>query len=197
MAPEPEEVRLIARSREGDRPAQELLVRRCQDEVYRLAFHLLGDAEDALDAAQEALVAMLCSLHSFRGEANFHTWLYRLTTNICLMQRRRESVRTRLVTNMSAEPYFCFSSQPDPESLILNLEAQSALRQHLRQLAPEFRAVLVLREIEGLSYHEIAQIVRVPVGTVRSRLSRGRRLLRAALLADERLSSLRPRGEKT
>jgi RNA polymerase sigma-70 factor (ECF subfamily) len=187
---ESEESRLIARSVAGDRAAQEALVRQYQDQVYRLAYGLLGNAEDARDATQEALIAMLRSLRTFRGHSRFLTWLYRLTTNVCLMQRRRHRARTRLLTDTPLEFYDAPEPGPDPESIAMSREVQVAVRECLRRLPAEFRAVVVMRELESLSYEEIAEILQVPLGTVQSRLSRGRRLLREALLADERVSSL-------
>jgi RNA polymerase sigma-70 factor (ECF subfamily) len=187
VAEQSEESRLIERAGRDDHAAQELLVRRCQEQVYRLAHNLLGDREDALDATQEALVAMLRSLHTFRGDARFQTWLYRLTTNVCLMQRRRRRARTRLLSDTPVESFDRVSPQPDPEATVMTREVQAAVRACLRRMPPEFRAAVVLREIEGLSYEEIAEILRAPLGTVQSRLSRGRRWLRQALLADERI----------
>jgi RNA polymerase sigma-70 factor, ECF subfamily len=178
-----EDSRLVARCRQGDRDAQEALVRRYQDKVYRLAYNLLGDAEEALDACQEALIAMLHSLPGFRGEAQFSTWLYRLTTNICLMQRRRAASRARL----PLDPDFRSASLPDPIAAAQTGELQGIVRQHLRNLPAEYRGVLVLRELEELSYEEIASVLHIPVGTVQSRLSRGRELLRKSLLKDKRI----------
>jgi len=193
VAEESEESRLIARARGGDRAAQELLVRRYQEPLYRLACNLLRHPEDARDATQEALVAMLRSLRTFRGEARFRTWLYRLTTNVCLMQRRRHQARTRLLSATPVEA--CDSPAADPESAVLARDMQAAVRECVRRMPPDFRAVVVLREVEGLSYEEIAEILRLPFGTVQSRLSRGRRWLREALLADERISPRYARGE--
>jgi len=193
---ESEETCLLARCRSGDREAQEALVQRYQEKTYRLAFNLLGNHEEALDACQEALIAMLRSLHTFRGEARFQTWLCRLTTNVCLMQRRRLQVRTRIFAGLAAETEQRLGRRPDPESSALSLEVQSAVRQHLRALPNEFRAVVVLREMEGLSYEEIAEVLQIPLGTVQSRLSRGRSLLREAMLADERIPAPRGRREK-
>ena len=192
VAAESEEGRLVARCQEGDRQAQETLVRHCQDRVYRLAYRLLGHREEALDACQETLVAMLRTLPTFRGHAQFQTWLYRVTTNVCLMRRRHLKARTRLIAAAAAEP----PQEQDPESAALRREAQEAVREHLRRLPAQFRAVVVLRELEGMSYEEIAGILRVPVGTVQSRLSRGRLLLRQVLLNDERITLPDRGGEK-
>lgn len=191
---ESEEARLVARCQDGDREAQEMLVRKYQEKVYHLAYGLLGHPEEALDACQEVLVAMLRSLARFRGESRFQTWLYRITVNICIMRRRSVRARTRLITEMSADSAQRAWQQIDPESVALSREAQAAVREHLRRLPPEFRAVVVLRELEGLSYDEIAETLSIPLGTVRSRLSRGCLLLREALLSDERIPSPRMGG---
>jgi RNA polymerase sigma-70 factor (ECF subfamily) len=193
---ESEEAALLARCRRGDREAQEALVRRYQQKVYRLACGLLGNPEEALDASQESLVAMLRSLRSYRGEARFQTWLYQLTTNVCLMQRRRTQARTRILTEFPTDHQQNAGEGNEPERRALNREMQGAIREHLRKLPAEFRAVVVLRELEEMSYDEIAEILRVPMGTVQSRLNRGRRLLRLAMLADERIPTPRKGGEQ-
>jgi len=184
---EGEDSRLLARCRQGDRDAQEALVRRYQDKVYRLAYNLLGHQEEALDASQEALIAMLHSLPSFRGESQFPTWLYRLTANICLMQRRRLRRSPQIMGDQELQ----VSTLPDPAISAQRHELQEVVRQHLRNLPAEFRGAMVLRELEGLAYEEIAAVLHIPVGTVQSRLSRGRELLRQALLKDKRI---RPSG---
>lgn len=196
MAAQTEEARLVARCRGGDRQAQEILVRRCQERVYRLAYNLLEHPEEALDAAQEALIAMLRSLPSFRGEARFETWLYRVTTNVCLMRRRQLCARTRLVTDLAADIPAARAGAADPETAALRGETRAAVREGLRRLPAGFRAVVVLRELEGLSYEAIAEILRIPLGTVQSRLSRGRQMLRDILMADQRVAWPSMRGEK-
>jgi len=175
-----DEACLVARCQSGDRAAQEILVRQCQDRVYRLACSLLNHPEEALDATQEALVAMLRSLGSFRGQSAFRTWLYRLTTNVCLSYRRRLRVRTRLVTSLPDEDYP--APEEGPHELTLQRELQATVRELLAGLPPGYREVVVLREVEGLAYEEIAQALQLPLGTVQSRLSRGRQMLKRALL---------------
>ncbi len=182
---QPDEARLIALCQRGDKDAQETLVRRYQATVHRLAYGLLGHPEEALDATQEALVAVLRSLHSFRGEARFETWLKRVTANVCLMRRRQ--ARTRVVCDGPDEESRQATPDPGPESVALTREVQAAVREHVCRLPVQFRAAVVLRELEGLSYTEIAGILRVPLGTVRSRLARGRRMLRESMAVDERI----------
>jgi len=139
---------------------------------------------------------MLRSLPSFRGEARFQTWLYQLATNVCLMQRRRLKVRTRILTDLPPEEQEAPPADIDPEWSALYRETQTAVREHLRNLPVEYRAVVVLREVEELAYDEIATILQIPIGTVQSRLNRGRRLLREAIATDERIPSPRVGGGK-
>ncbi len=194
---ESEEARLVSRCRRGDREAQEALVRRYQEKVYRLAHALLGHPEEALDACQEALVAMLRSLPTYQGAARFSTWLHALTVKTCLMHRRSLRIRTRIITDAPPEDYPAPSPWIDPEGAALSAEVQTAVREHLRRLPAEFRAAVVLREMEGLSYDEIADTLKIPLGTVQSRLNRGRELLRKAFLADARVARVRPGGARS
>jgi RNA polymerase sigma-70 factor (ECF subfamily) len=195
VAAESEDARLIARCRAGDRQAQEALVQRYQQCVYRLACNLLDNPEDALDACQDALVAILRSLPRFRGESSLQTWVYRVAVNTCIMKRRSLRARTRLIVDLPAHAAESAQQTPDPGFAALRREIQAAVREHLRRLPPEFRAVVVLRELDGMSYQQIAETLQMPLGTVQSRLNRGRRLLRDYFLADERIRALRPGGE--
>lgn len=189
-----DEAELLRRCLRADNDAREALVRRYQRTVYRLAYSLLGHPEEATDAAQDALVAMLQSLRSFRGEASFETWLKRLTTNVCLTHRRR--ARVRAPWNQPEEEVEQVAPGPSPESVALRHEVQAAVREQVRRLPSDYRAVVVLRDIHGLSYSEITEILRVPVGTVKSRLCRGRRMLRLAIEDDERIPTP-TRGERS
>ncbi len=180
-----DEADLLARCLRGDNDAREALVRRYQRTVYRLAYSLLGHPEEAVDATQDALIAMLQSLRSFRGEASFETWLKRLTTNVCLTHRRR--ARVRGPWNQLEEEGKQIAPGPDPESVALTHEVQAAVREQVRRLPSDYRVVVVLRDIHGLSYSEIAEILRIPAGTVKSRLCRGRQMLRLAIEDDERI----------
>lgn len=187
-----DEAGLIARARARDREAQEELVRQYQDQVFRLACGLLGDREEALDATQDALVSMLRSLPGFRGESSLRTWLYRLTTNVCLNRRRQARVRERFSAPLPED----YPHDPGgPEAAMLDRAAAQAVRRHLAALPGPFRSVVVLRELEGLAYEEIAATLGVPLGTVQSRINRGRRMLRDALAA-EGLAPARAGGKK-
>lgn len=194
VAAESEETRLIARCLAGDREAQEALLRRYQQMVYRIAYNMLGNPEDALDACQDSLVAMLRSLPRFRGESSLSTWVYRVAVNTCIMKHRSLRTRTRVVVDIPLDEAQSAIQAPQPEAVAASREAQAAVREHIASLPPEFRAVVVLREMEGLSYEEIADALQVPLGTVQSRLSRGRRLLRERFLADQRICTPRSGG---
>lgn len=145
------------------------LLTRYRRSALTLAYHLLGNAEDAEDVAQEAFVRVFLAIPQFRQQAAFSTWLYRIVTNLCLgRQRRRKPV---VALDAIAEP----SAEESPSAQVTeNLLA----RQVLAELPPTMRAVLVLREQEGLSYQEIAAALEIPVGTVRSRLSKARVMFR-------------------
>jgi RNA polymerase sigma-70 factor (ECF subfamily) len=166
---------LIARSRTGDLDAFEALVRIHQRHIYQLAYRLTGNHEDAGDAAQEAFVRAFQALPRFRQEAAFSTWLYRIATNAALdLVRRRPAVPpVELPVNHPA-PH-------DPDAEAHRREISRRVHAAVAQLPAEYRVVVVLRDLQGLAYDEIATILAIPIGTVRSRLSRGRESLRVLL----------------
>ena len=158
---------LVKRCLAGDARAAESLFSRHQDYVYRLCFGMLGHPQDAEDAAQEAFVRALSRLESFKGGAAFRTWLHRVTVTTCLDQlRRRKSTVPLDETPEVEEP-----RQAMPE---VRLEVEEALN----HLDPGERAALVLREVEGLSYTEMAELLDCSVEAVRSRLYRARQHFR-------------------
>lgn len=147
---------------------QELLSRYRRPAIT-LAYQMLGDLEDAEDVAQEAFVRVFQAIPRFRGQAAFSTWLYRIVTNLCLGNRRRRRVTVEL--DAVREP-----SAPDSPSQ--QVTEVLLTRQVLDAMPPELRAILLLRDQEGLSYTEIAEALRLPLGTVRSRLSKARTAFR-------------------
>jgi RNA polymerase sigma-70 factor, ECF subfamily len=169
------EDQLIARSRGGDPRAFDLLVERYQDRVYDLAYRITGHHADAQDAAQDAFVKAYLALKAFRGDASFSTWLHRIAINTALDAiRRRPPTRTAPADSAGA------SLDPLADRAE-RVETVERIHGAIAALPLEQRAVVVLRDIQGWSYEEIAVIVEIPVGTVRSRLARGREALRAAL----------------
>lgn len=155
-----------------DRDALEVLLRRHQTRVYGLAYRLLGNRADALDAAQEVFINLFRKAASFKGQAAFTTWLHRLTVNACT-----DLGRKRARTPQPIEEVEIASADPI-DSADERLDVEKALK----ALPEEQRTAAVLRDLNGLSYQEIAEITGVPVGTVKSRIARARMAL-AGLLA--------------
>ena len=179
------EQQLILRCQQGDEAAFEALVRQYEKKVYALCRRMCRSEDDAMEAAQDAFLAVWRGVGSFRADAAFSTWLYRLATNACLDLLRREKKRGGDVslddTESFAEPA---DPAPQPEELFERSEAQRALRHGLDALPEDYRAVLLLRETEQLSYAEIAAVTGLELGTVKSRISRARLALRNYLTAD-------------
>lgn len=168
---------LVTAAREGDRAAVDALLRRHYPRLRALCGRLTGDPSDADDACQEALVALVRGLPRFDGRSSFATWAYRVATNTCLDELRRRRRRPLLPTREDdAQP-----SMDGPPAAGTDVGDRVAARLDvdaaLAQLAPEFRAAVVLRDLCQLSYDEIAHVLDVPVGTVRSRIARGRAAL--------------------
>jgi RNA polymerase sigma-70 factor (ECF subfamily) len=166
---------LLARSRAGDLHAFEDLVRIHQDRIYNLAYRITGNHEDASDAAQDAFVRVFQALARFREDAAFSTWLYRIATNAALdlVRRRPAAPPVGLSVNHPAPD--------DPERDAVRWEIGRRVQAALANVPAEFRAALVLRDLQGLPYEDVAHVLQIPVGTVRSRISRGREALRAQL----------------
>lgn len=149
--------------------------------VFRTCLRLLGDLPAAEDAAQEVFLRVFERIGSFNGRAAFSTWLYRLTVNHCLNLLERLQRRTTLTVEDVQEPV---DPSPEPECAYRRAESQDMLVRALEALSIEYRTILVLREIEELSYREIAAVLDVPAGTVMSRLSRARDALRVVWTAE-------------
>lgn len=179
---------LVAAAQQGDQAAFGVLVEKYQAMAYSLAFRMLGDSEDAADAVQDAFLNAWRALESFQGQSAFSTWLYRLTSNACIDFLRRAKRRAAVSMTVSDEdedaPHE--TEVPDerwsPERELEREENRRAVRDGLASLSPEHREVLVLRELEGLSYQEIAQALDLEEGTVKSRIARARLALRDFLV---------------
>jgi RNA polymerase sigma-70 factor (ECF subfamily) len=170
-----DERELLARSRRGDLDAFERLVRVHQDRVYALAYRITGNHEDANDAAQEAFVKAFGGLRQFRGDAAFSTWLHRIASNAALdlVRRRPTAPPAELPLDLAA---------PDgPEDVAYRHEVQRRIHTALGRLPAEYRVAVVLRDLQGMAYDEIARVLHLPIGTVRSRISRAREALRVQL----------------
>lgn len=190
-----EEQGLVRRAQAGDHEAFAALVERTQAKVYNLALRLSGSAEDAADLTQEAYLNAWRGLSSFQGESAFSTWLYRLTTNVCIdflrRERRRQAIAGAVSLDDSEVDYANLvpDRAPSPHEILEGRELKAAISRGLRQLSDEHRQVLVLREVTGLSYAEIAAVLGLEEGTVKSRIARARLALRNILRSDGNFSS--------
>jgi RNA polymerase sigma-70 factor (ECF subfamily) len=180
-----EDQRLLSALQAGDELAYEQLIQRFQTPVYNLAYRLLGDQADASDVLQEVFLKVFRNVSHFRGDSSLRTWLYRIAVNESHNRRRWLFRHRRGETGI--EDAFDDSDVRDkplmdtgetPFDFTMNREAQILLEEGLAAINPVFRAVLVLREIEEMSYEEIAGVLEVSIGTVKSRIVRGREALR-------------------
>ena len=182
-------------ARRGNQEAFERLVRAYEKRVFALTLRMCGNAEDAAEAAQEAFLAVWQGLKFFRGEASFSTWLYRLASNACVDLLRREG-RHRAAAGPSLNDEELDLAAADPAPTPQEAAERAELRQQieagLQQLSLEYRQVLVLREMHQLSYEEIGQTLNLDPGTVKSRISRGRKRLRKILLENGNFSARPP-----
>ncbi|MEJ7615692.1 MAG: sigma-70 family RNA polymerase sigma factor [Pyrinomonadaceae bacterium] len=184
------EEHFVDRLRNGEAAAFDHLVHERSGDIYALMFRLTQDPEEARDLTQETFLQAFRSVRQFRGDASIRTWLYRIAINLARNKWRWWNRRRRDVTDSldgDAESYDRFSRQlsdarqKDPEQTAIIREQEQLLRTALAKLRRPFREVVVLRDVEGLSYEEVAQTLSLSVGTVKSRLARGRTQLRRIL----------------
>lgn len=198
-----EELAVIRRVQRGEVDAFELLVAAYEKNVYNVALQMTGSREDAQDMAQEAFLKAYNSLSSFRGDSKFSSWLYRIVSNVCLDFKRRQSRRPS--ASLTVEDDEGENVQLDvadesqsPETLLERKLTREAVRRGLSELPDDQRQILLLREIQGLSYDEIGEALGLEAGTVKSRIFRARKKLCAFLLKDgnipDSISSRNPRG---
>ena len=184
---------LIQDAQHGDLDAFNTLVLHYQDMVFNVALRVLGDDELAADAAQEAFISAFCSINSFRG-GSFKAWLMRTVTNACYdelrRQKRRPTTPLEPDTNDGEEmdsPRWLADPNMSPEQEAEANELEHAIQHCLENLPTDFRVVVVMADIQGLDYSEVAAATRVPLGTIKSRLARARLRLRECLQGFEEL----------
>lgn len=197
-----EETELIQRSQQGDLDAFEQLLLRYEKKVYTIAYKYMGNREDASDLAQEALIKAYQSIGSFRGEASFGTWIGRITANKCLdeLRKRKRIQVTSLDEEVELEEGSVqkeLAAEGDtPEEHTVRQETVHYVQSMLEQMREEYRIVLVLRELEGCSYEEIAAQLSCSLGTVKSRISRARSYLKEQILADRKREGSQNSGRR-
>ncbi len=197
-----EERRLVASAQRGDVEDFNALVRLYEGRVYNLCYRMLGDSDSAADAAQDAFLSAFRNLRSFRG-GSFRSWMLRIATNTCYDALRARKRRPAISLDMDADedddssPLQIADAAESPTDFALRRELATAIQHGLGALPDEQRVILILSDIEGLAYEEIAQITNTNIGTVKSRLSRGRARLRDVLKAGELLPARYRHGSET
>ena len=180
-----DDLTLVQRIRSGDQRAFKLLVERYQRKVYAVAFGMVKDREEARDVAQEAFVKVYKYLEHFKGDASFYTWLYRITVNICIDSLRKKGsgrgdehveFDESLKMDTSEANIGALGSRlgTNPQKSALRKELAEQINTALQQIPEAHRQILLLREVEGMSYEELARTLKIPKGTVMSRLFHAR-----------------------
>ena len=173
-----EESRAIRAVLDGNADAFEDLVAASEKQVYHIALKMTGSEEDAFDLSQETFLKAYRSLHSFRGESSFQTWVCRLAANQCIDFLRKQKRRGKLISldepDESGRPAELPDLRYEPESILEQREQMIAVREGLQKLPEEQKLILVLRDVEGLSYQEISDTLKMDLGTVKSRIARAR-----------------------
>lgn len=190
-----QEALTVQRVLDGDVNEYEKLVLEYQKNVYNLALRMTGDAEDAADMTQEAFIKAYNSLASYRGDSKFSVWLYRIVSNVCLdflrARKRRQTVSLSVVDDEGEETELEISDESaSPEKLLERSMTRDAVRRGLQELTPEYRQILILRELQGMSYDEIAETLGLESGTVKSRIFRARKKLCTFLVRDGNISGV-------
>jgi RNA polymerase sigma-70 factor, ECF subfamily len=179
--------RLVARAQAGDLRAFDELVLEYQQQIFAMAYRMLGNQDEAQEIAQDTFVRAFRALDTFRREAKFSTWLMSITMNLCRNRRRWWARRKRVIsTSLDAPtatgtPYEVADTAPTPAVRAQQHELQGQILAALQRVSADFRAVIVLRDVDGHSYAEIAEMLGCQIGTVKSRMSRARRALRDEL----------------
>lgn len=185
---------LVQKSQAGDTQAMERLILKYQSRIYNVVLKMCGNPDDAAELTQEAFVKVIESIGKFKGRSSFYTWLFRIAVNLTLNCCQRNAKRAmRSLDAEDTEPdgqtrqvlkdFLCDESVPDPETLAQRRELCDLALKALLSLDEPQRAVMVLRDIEGMDYAQIAEVLNIELGTVRSRLSRARSHLRELLEA--------------
>ena len=170
------------------------IVEQYSDLAYSVAFRMLRNASDAEDAVQEAYISAFKALPNFKGQSKLSTWLYRIVVNACLMKIRKDKSRAKYLSEKSYDDAIVYDWKNDPEEAAVNGELRNMLESGLELLSPDLRAAVVLRDIQGLSTEESAQVLDISVSSLKSRLHRARIALRAHLDQYSTLSLL-PYGD--
>jgi|SRR5262245_7567287 len=172
----------VRKLQRGETEAFETLIRRHQKTIFNLVYRMLGDYDEAAEISQEAFLSAYRAIGNFRGEANFSTWLYRIALNHATT--RRKSMNTRQQRNLPIENTEPVSDpHPGPAETMEKKEIRERVQQALNSLEPDDATVILLRDLQDVPYEEVARVLEIPVGTVKSRLHRARQALKSELAA--------------
>ncbi|MCR4398705.1 MAG: sigma-70 family RNA polymerase sigma factor [Firmicutes bacterium] len=180
---------MVRRAKAGDRSALEALISANEKRLYNFIYRLTGDPDDAADLTQETFLRVCTSIRYFRGDASFVSWLYRIASNVCVDRARRRARRQTLsldapvVLEDGECSWVLRDRSPEPGDLAEQTEVREVVRLAIATLPSDYRTVVVLHDLQDLSYREIADVVGCPIGTVKSRLNRGRSALRKRLMS--------------
>lgn len=176
-----DEYQFIERFKKGDTSAFDDIVLTYQDRIYNLCRHMLGNAQDAEDAAQDTFLKAYQALPRFQPGASLYTWLYRIAANTCIDYKKKPFFESLFGDSPGKDEYIIHdrpSDNPSPEKLYESKQVGRALQASLGKLSPKLRAIIILKEMEELSYEEIAETLEISMGTVKSRIARAREELK-------------------
>ncbi|MBO8171480.1 MAG: RNA polymerase sigma factor SigW [Bacillaceae bacterium] len=180
------EKRLVNRIKEGDHRAFEEIVELYKEKIYQLSYRMLGNREEAEDAAQETFLRVYSNIGKYDDNHKFSTWIYRIASNLCIDRIRKRKPQYSLDAELSGtDERTLYATLPDrtrtPEEEAISGELQQKVQQAILSLSPTYRSIMILKYIHDLSLKEISEIVDLPVSTVKTRIHRGREALRKVL----------------
>ncbi len=184
------EAELIARCQTGDKLAFEELLGKYERLIYNLTFRYFGNPHDASDLGQEAMLRIFHKISEFNGNSSFKTWLYRVVSNLCLDELRRRKRQNGSLDELKEQGYEPVATFHNPVDEAEQTERSELIQEVLLMLSDEHRAIIILKDIEGLDYNTIARILKCNVGTVKSRLNRARESFRRQLAGRPRYGLL-------
>ena len=172
----------VRRLQRGDIDAFEILVRRHEKAIFNLVYRMLGNYDDAAETAQEVFLSAYRAIGQFRGESNFSTWLYRIALNHATTRRKSTNLRQKRLVPIDGSD-MVDDTQLGPAETLEKKELRERVQRALNELEPEDATVILLRDLQDIPYEDVAQMLKIPVGTVKSRLHRARRALKTHLTA--------------
>jgi len=178
-----DDLSLITRFKAGDTSVFEKILLKYQHRIYNLCRYMIGNTHDAEDAAQDVFLKAYQNLNKFKPDSSLHTWLYRIAVNTCIDYKRKPLFESLFKSSKEGDEFVVDhpADSPSPERLYGSKEIGNAIQLALGRLSEKLRTVIVLKEIEGLSYEEISEVLDVSIGTVKSRISRAREELKKLL----------------